>query len=315
MSSHLLRRVALSSLLLTTLVGLNAAGTGATDKVFPLTLKDAQGTAITLSAAPKAIISLTLPTDEILIELVDQSRIKAIDSFATDAGISNIAAWAKAFPTKIAGEKEKIIALQPDLVFVASWKEPEFIAALREAKIPVFVFKTPDNFDELTTLVTQMAAVTGETAKGKALLATVEKRLAAVATKLKGVAAKPTVLSYSFWGSTYAKGTSFEALIEKAGLVNVATKAGLSGWPQVSKEQVLALDPDVILLPSWSYDGSSDAAKFLADFVADPVFAGLKAVKNKRVLVMQDKHLQSTSQYMADAVEDLAKAGYPALFR
>lgn len=313
MSSHLLRRVALSSLLLTIVV----AGVAGTDKTFPLTLKDAQGTTVTLPAAPKAIISLSLPTDEILIDLVDKSRIKAIDTFAADPGISNIAAWAQAFPTKIAGEKEKIIALQPDLVFIASWKEPEFIAALREAKVPVFVFKTPDNFDELTTLVSQMAALTGETAKGKALLAAVDKRLAAVATKVKGIAAdkRPTVLSYSFWGSTYAKGTSFEALVEKAGLVNVATKAGLSGWPQLSKEQILALDPDLILLPSWSYDGSSDPQKYLAGFLADPVFAGLKAVKNKRVLVMQDKHLQSTSQYMADAVEDLAKAGYPALFR
>jgi iron complex transport system substrate-binding protein len=310
MSSHLLRRTA-SALLAVAL----AFGASATDKSFPLTLKDAGGTPVTLATPPKAIISITLPSDEILVELVDKSRLRAIDSFAADPGISNIAEWARTFPNKIAGEKEKIIALQPDLVFVASWKEPEFVAALREAKVPVFVFKTPDNFDELDALILQMATLTGETAKGKSLMASVDNRLANVAAKLKGTTKKPTVLSYSFWGSTFAKGTSFQALVEKAGLVNVATKAGMVGWPQVSKEQILALNPDLIVLPSWSYDGSSDPQKFLAEFVSDPVFASLGAIKNKRVIVMQDKHLQATSQYMADAVEDLARAGYPELFR
>jgi iron complex transport system substrate-binding protein len=285
------------------------------DPGFPVTLQDATGAWLTLTSAPKAIVSLTLTTDEILVDLVDPGRLRAIEAFAADPGISNIAAFAQGFPTKITAEKERLIALQPDLVFVADWKEKEFVQALRDAKIPVFVFHSPDNFDQLKQAIHQVATLVGEQAQGKAQWARVEARLAAVAAKVKAVPGKrPTILSYSFWGSTYAKGTSFDALVEKAGLVNAATQAGLSGWPQLSKEQVLALDPDVIALPSWSSDGKDDPVKFREAFVNDPVFAGLQAVKNHRVVVLPDRHLQSTSPFMADGVEDLARVGYPTLF-
>lgn len=289
----------------------------AADPGYPLTITDATGFSLTLAAKPKAIASLTLATDEILVDLVDPSRLAGIDVYATDPGISNVADFAKSFPVKLSGEKEKIIALQPDLVFVASWKEKEFVQALRDAKIPVFVFETPDNFTKLAAAITQIAALVGEPAKGKALQARIDSRLAAVAAKTKDIPAakRPTVLFWTFYGSTYAKGTNYDAEAEKAGLVNVATKAGMSGWPQLSKEQILALDPDIITMPSWSYDGKTDPAKYLADFVGDPVFAGLKAVRNKRVFIMPDKHLQATSQYMVDGVEDLARAAYPELFK
>jgi iron complex transport system substrate-binding protein len=282
---------------------------------YPLTVKDATGTSVTLASAPKAIVSLTLTTDEILVDLVDPGRLRAIETFAADPGISNIAGFAQSFPTKITAEKERLIALNPDLVFVADWKEKEFVQALRDAKIPVFVFHSPDNFDQLKDAITQVATLVGEDSQGKAVWEGVDSRLAAVAAKVKAAGGKrPTILSYSFWGSTYARGTSFDALVDKAGLVNAATQAGLSGWPQLSKEQVLALDPDIIALPSWSSDGKDDPGKFRDGFLNDPVFAGLKAVKNHRVFVLPDRHLQSTSPHMADGVEDLARVGYPALF-
>jgi iron complex transport system substrate-binding protein len=283
---------------------------------YPLTVQDASGYRLTLAAPPRAIVSLTLTTDEILSDLVDGSRFKAIDSFAADPGISNIVAFARTVPLKLSADKEKIIALRPDLVFLAEWKEKEFIQTLHEAKIPVFVIPTPDTFEKLKSVVAELAALVGEPARGKVLWASLDRRLNAVSTKLRSVPAgrRLTVLSYSFSGSTYARGTSFDELSSKAGLINVASRAGLSGWPQLSKEKVLELDPDVITLPSWSYDGKTDPSQFRDALMNDPVFSSLKAVKTKKIFVMQDNHLQATSQYMVDAVEDLARAAYPELF-
>jgi iron complex transport system substrate-binding protein len=278
---------------------------------YPVTIKDAWGTELTLAAKPKAILSLTLTTDELLFDLVELSRLLALEGFATDPGISNIADKAALVPGRITADKEKILALSPDLVLVADWKEKEFVQSLRDAKVPVFVFRSPNSFADLKTAVTQIAALVGEPARGKALLDKVDARLAAVAARTKTWTTKPTVLSYSFEGSTYGRGTSFDALVTAAGLVNAASQAGLEGWPQLSKEQVLAFDPDVIVLPSWSWDGKDDPQKFLAAFEADPAFAGLTAVRTHHVVILPDKHLQATSQYMADGVEDLARAARP----
>jgi len=250
-----------------------------------------------------------------LSALVDKSRFKAVDAFALDPAISNVADFAKTIP-KLSAEKEKIIALGPDLVLVADWKEREFIQSLRDAKIPVFVFKDPSSFVMVKSLVTQLAALVGEPNRGRELLAALEKRLGAVAAKVGSLPAsrRQTVLFYGFSASTFARGTSFDDVAVRAGVVNLATKVGLSGWPQLSKEKILELDPDLIVLPNWSYDGKNDPTRFHDEFVSDPVFASLKAVKNKRVFVMPDKHLQATSQFMVDGVEDLAKAAYPDLF-
>jgi iron complex transport system substrate-binding protein len=310
----MLRHLSLPLLALFSL-GLTALASAA--PLFPVTVKDAWGTPVTVQAAPRAILSLTLPTDEILFDLVTPDRIRAIEVFAADPGISNIADRVSAVPLRVAGERERVLALSPDLVFVADWKEKDFVQALREAGVTVFVVSTPSDFVGLAAEVKAIGTLVGEPAKADTLLAKVNARLAAVANRVKDVPAgsRPTVLSYSFWASTYAKGTSFDALVTQAGLVNAATKAGLEGWPQLSKEQVIALDPDIIALPSWSYDGKNDPEAFRAAFVADPAFAGLKAVRTGRVLVMPDKHLQATSQYMVDGVEDLARAAWPERFR
>ncbi len=283
---------------------------------FPVTVKDAKGFSLTVPAAPRAIVSLTLATDELLLDLVEPSRLKAIDTFAADPGISNIAAWAKTFPTRITGDKEAVLALRPDLVLVADWKDKEFVQTLRDAGTPLFVFRAPRNFDELTAAITELAQLVGEPQKGRQLIAKIQARLAAVADKTKrlGPGPRPSLLFYSFSGSTYGRGTSADALVTAAGLVNAASRAGLSGWPTLSREQLLLLDPDIIVLPSWDYEGKTDSAAQRHRFMADPALAGLKAIRNDRVLVLDDRHLDSTSQYMVDGVEDLARAAWPGLW-
>jgi iron complex transport system substrate-binding protein len=284
---------------------------------YPLTVKDYSGTEVTIEKKPEAIISLTLATDEMLMEMVDKSTIKATTIYADDPDLSNIIDIAKDFPVKLESQIEKIIELQPDLVFVADWKEKEFIQQLRDAKLTVYIFKAPTTFDELYKAITDIAELTREVEKGKVLVNNVKSKLKEIDDKVKTL--KPeeqlTVLDYSFFGSTYAKGTSFDEITVNAGVINSATKAGLEGWPNISKEQLLELDPDIILLHDWSYDKKTDPQQFAETFKKDKTFAGLKAVKNNRVYIMQDKHMQDNSQFMALGVEDLAKVAYPDLFK
>jgi len=282
-----------------------------------VTLHDAWGTPVTVDKAPEAIVSLTLATDEILVELVDPKRLAAIDSFSADPGISNISAFAQTFPNKISGERETILALRPDLVLVADWKERDFIQTLRDAGLRVFVVKAPETFAQLRQAVTALAVLVGEPGRGKDLLDKIDRRLAAIDAKVESIepTQRLTVLAYSFSGTTLGRGTSFDALVSRAGLINAAGRAGIVGWPSISKEQILQLDPDIIALPSWSYDGKNDANEYRDRFLKDPVFSSLKAVKSKRVVVFSDRHMDSNSQYMVDGVEDLAGTAWPQLFR
>ncbi len=285
---------------------------------FPLTVTDDAGSKITLQSKPQDIISLTLGTDEMLLKLVDKSRIKALTYLADDKGLSNIVEEAKAISNKLQGDNaESVIALQPDLVIVADYTKKEFVQQLLDAKLTVYKVRTPNTIDEVKRVVNNLAQLTGEKAKGTELNSWIDEKLKAVSDKLSAL--KPEqklgIMDYSEMGSTSGKGTNFDDIVTRAGLVNVAAKAGLEGWPQLSKEKIVTFDPDLIMVPSWTYDKNNSTDKIIAKIKGDKALAALKAIKNNRIITSIYAHMSSVSQNMALAVEDVAKAAYPDLFK
>lgn len=291
---------------------------------FPLTVKDAGGTEVTIAKEPSKIVSLTLGTDEMLLGdaslpgLTDAGRIASVTTFAVDPGVSNVADAAKKIPnTFLSKDAEKIIALQPDLIFVDTWADANFIKQLRDAGLTVYTFKTPSNIEEQKGVILEIAHVVGADEKGKAIVDWMDGRLKEVGDRL--AALKPeeklTLLDYSEMGSTSGKGTNTDDILTRAGVVNVAAKAGLEGWPQINKENIVEWNPDVILLPSWYYDQKNSLDGMKASLKGDKSLAGVKAIAGDRLITVSYPHMSAISQYVVLAVEDMAKAVYPDLFK
>lgn len=293
------------------------AATTVSASVFPLTVKDAGGYETTITEKPVKIVSLTLGTDEMLLDIVDKSRIASLTPYADDPGVSNIADKVKDIPTRLKSEAEKVLALQPDLVFIDTWADENFVKQLRNAKIPVYVFKTPSNIEEQINVVREVAHVVGEDAKGEEIVSWMNGILGAVDEKVKTLSAEQrlTVLDYSEMGSTSGKGTNFDDIITRAGLVNSASKAGLEGWPNLSKEKIVEWNPDIILIPSWYYDKSKDINSLSALIKNDKTLQTVNAVKNDKILALPYNHMSAISQYVVLGVQDAAKAAYPDLFK
>ena len=91
----------------------------------------------------------------------------------------------------------------------------------------------------------------------------------------------------------------------------------VDSWGQVplSKEKLIELDPDILVLPGWVYGKPRGAADFYRQVTSDPALRGLKAVRSRRVLRMPENLRATTSQYIVDAIEFLARAAYPELWR
>lgn len=285
---------------------------------FPLTVTDDAGTKITLQSKPQNIVSLTLGTDEMLLKLVGKSRIKAVTYLADDKGISNISEEVKSISNKLNSDNsEKVIALQPDLVIVADYTKKEFVQQLLDAKLTVYRVRTPNSIDEVKRVITNLSQLTGEKAKGIELNSWIDDKLKSVSDKLSALKPeqKLSIMDYTEMGSTSGKGTNFDDIVTRAGLVNVASKAGLEGWPQLSKEKIVTFDPDLIMVPSWTYDKNNSTEKIIEKIKSDKSLASLKAIKNNRIITSNYLHMSSVSQNMVLAVEDVAKAAYPDLFK
>jgi iron complex transport system substrate-binding protein len=285
---------------------------------YPLKVKDATGYTVTIKKKPVKIIPLSLGSSEILFSVVDLKRITAISNFADDANVSNINVQAKMIKKRAStANTENIIALGPDLVLLDSWTDSKFVKQLRDAKITVYIFKTPSSIDEDKAIVKDLAHMVGEDSKGTEIINWMDTKLKAIENKLKALkpGKKLTVLDYSEMGSTSGKGTNFDDVVTRAGLINLASKNGLEGWPQISKEVIIKYDPDILSIPGWFYDPANNEKNFVDKIIKDKSLAGVKAVKNRKIIAITYKHIASVSQYAVLGVEDTAKAAYPELFK
>jgi len=300
-----------SAILLFALPGFAADQAG-----FPLTVRDDRGTALTLEKKPQRIVSLTLPTDEMLLSLVDSSRLAAITTLSADRVLSNVVDLAAKVPVKLTLNVEKVISLRPDLVLVAPWSDAAQVTLMRNAGLPVYIMAGATTVDEVEQKIERLATMTGETERGSAIIETMQGKLRSVAQRVATVpeGKRLRVLDYASWGGAQGRGSSWDEIVRRAGLINAAAPFSTDEWNQVplSREKLLTLDFDVLVLSGGMYGRTGQP--YDAQILGDPALRSLKAVKTHRVYVIPESLKDATSQYIADAVEWLARTAYPDLF-
>jgi len=287
---------------------------------WPRTVTDDMGASLALAKKPQKIVSVTLPTDEILLALVQKSRIAAVTGFSEDASVSNVASQVFDVPVKLPQlNVETIVSLKPDLVFVADWTEPASVAQLRNAGLTVYLFKSPLTVREIEDRISRIGTAVGEEETAKRLVQWMDGRLAAVAKSLTALAParQLTVMDYNTWGTSMGRGSSWDEIVRLAGLRNAVAdlKADQYGSVPVSKEKILLLDPDILMVPAWVYGDPAGSETFYKSVLEDPALRSLKAVKTGRVHRMAENVKTATSQYIVFAVEDLARYAYPDMFK
>ena len=256
------------------------------------------------------IISLTLSGDEMLLGLVSENRIAGLSGkINEDKEISNIADKAKKFP-KVESNEEILISLEPDLIITADWlsKKTNHLSELTGAK--VYIYKTANSYEEQKKLIRDLAILVEEKENGEKLIANMDNRLKTlqnkIAKKYKGP--KPRILMYTTFGSTSGKNTTFDDMVRLINGINVISEAGINKYQDISKEKIIELNPDIIIVPiAKKYDNVAKVSKL---FFEDPSLKNVKAVKNKKVYFVQYKDISATSQYMIDNIENLAKVVY-----
>ena len=273
---------------------------------FPVTVKDGLDNDVTVSAKPVKIVSLTLGTDEIMLDLVGPERLIGVTYNASDATQSNIAARPELAQIKntVDATPEQVIALEPDLVFAAVWTKPEVIDQIKQAGITVFVVGNFTSIPAMRENVLTIGKLVGEPDKAAAMAAEMDAKLAEIAGKIGARTVKPSVLYYNPAGWVAGKATTPDDIIKQAGGVNAA--AELDDWQQISPEKVIELNPDFVILSAFVTED---------EFLKNPAFAGLDAVKDGTAVAITDAHMSATSQYTVLAVEDVAKLLYPDAFK
>jgi iron complex transport system substrate-binding protein len=200
------------------------------------------------SAIPRRIISHTLASDEILLDLVPTDRIVGVTTLVDDPEISNVAGKYPAnIPRLNEASAERIIGLAPDLVCVAPHNSIDFVNLLKSSGLPVYYNEAVNTIDEVEAGIAKLGERVGEPEKGHQLAARVRQRRNQVAEKVRDVRERPRVL---FWSAGFTAGapSTIDDLIREAGGRNVAAELGLGASAEIAPEQMVAADPDYLLL-------------------------------------------------------------------
>lgn len=277
------------------------------------TVTDTQGYKINFQAKPQRIISMSISTDEILIDLVDTKRIVAFSCLVDDPGISNIVERAQAVADRVDGQSsEAIMALRPDLILIPDFVKPEVIQALRDMDLHVYVYATPKSIDDVKQCIRYLAAAVGERERGELMVADMEKRLQTVEQQIGDIpeAQQERVVFLRSNGAYYSPQASFNDVCKHAKVRNALAETGYDKPVYITQEEIVRLNPDAFILSGWNYDGKHDPEQMEQEVLENPGYKTTAAIKNKRVLTLPAAHLQCVSQYIVYAVEDMAKAVY-----
>ena len=277
---------------------------------FPRTITDGSGHAVTIAHKPQRIVSLTLATDEILLSLVDTTRVRAVTYLAADSLWTNVSEQAKQVAHTVQSDPEQIIALEPDLVLAATYNDPAHLKLLRDAGVPVVVVSLFDSVAQVADNIRFVARLTGDEARAEELIAAMAKRLARIEAQVAKAEVKPRVLFYTAFGSSAGPGSTFSDIVRRAGGVNLGDEALDGPFGEISLEKIVELNPDVIITDEFAPE---DNAEWRETFANHPALANVNAKRNGRIYTVPARHLSTLSHYIVAGVYDVARLLHPEL--
>ena len=277
---------------------------------FPKTLIDRTGIQFVLKKPPTRIISATLATDHILSDLINPQRLVAISSYVDYPSLSNIVGFYNKNIARSEGEIESMLALQPDLVFIASYSNPETVRYLLRSAIPVVRLSEFNSFADIFNNIRIVANVTGTKAQGEVIIHNLQQRIAFIKAQVKDKP-KPRVLYYDLNGYSVGGNSLMDEAIQLSGGINVASGILADGENKISEELAISLQPDVIVMNQWVFNQANGEQSPAAILSNKKAWADVPAIKNNRLYAVPGTWLRSISQHRIKGVEAIAKLLHP----
>ncbi len=244
---------------------------------------------------PQNIISLTLASDEILVDIVgDRKKIAALTYFSTDPLISNVVDKAQGI-AQVRANLEQVISRSPDLVIVANHTNPNIRTHLEAAETKVLTLHEIVSLESIEKNIELVGAAVCEEAAAKNLVKEMKRQIADARTKIPNYAKAPKVLFYGSPGFTVGRNSTINDIIESSGAINLPARLGLVGYSNISTEYIIQNNPDLVLTSSYN----PSHPDFVGQMFKNPAF------RDKKIIVIEGKHLDAASHYAARAVADL----------
>ncbi len=266
---------------------------------------DQVGRTLVVPENPTRVIALAPSITEIIYDLGQEKILVGVTQYSTHPS------EAESLPrvgSYVRLDIEKIIALKPDLCLAIKDGNPKHtVDKIVSLGIPVYVID-PRNLLQIMDTITRLGSLLHAEQAAAELVADMEKRIDRVQTLVKNTQNKPRVFFQIDAEPLFSAGnnTFIHELIELAGGINTA--AGEDPYPRYSWEDILMLQPEIVLISSMAGGlAPEDLVKSWRRWNQ------LSAVNNDQVFVVDAELFDRPTPRLVDGLEAIAVIIHPEL--
>ena len=267
---------------------------------------DQLGRQVNVPDDPQRIVSLAPNITEIIFALGQEHRLKGVTRY------SDFPPQAAKLPkvgSYVHLDLERIVALKPDLCIAIRDGNPQAVPQrLESLKIPVYAVD-PKNLETIMETIIEIGKILNADEKTKLLVQDMRSRIQRVKSLVAKDNHRPGVFFQIGISPIVSVGTPtfMNDLIVLAGGTNLA--AGPIPYPRFSREQVLALSPEVFIITSMARAEVFEQVK--AEWNRWP---NLPAVRNQRIFLEDSNLFDRPTPRLVDGLELLVRLIHPELF-
>lgn len=272
----------------------------------------------------KGIYKMVDGTSETVILDHKAERIVAVGPNAADlaselAGDSVVASTAAPYQSsngvkqRVALDVKAIAALKPDIVIVEDDDgTTDLVRPLREAGIKVALLRAPKTVKEVEDQTRNVGQLLGRADKAESLITTMMNYIRDTESLrfARRDDPKKTVAVYNENGLYGAPDTLIQDMLKYVNVDNAATKAGVKWSYMGKKDDLIKVDPDVIIVPTDVKVPGFNRDAVLNSYYNDPALKNVKAIKNKKVVIISNEAMMAKTYHIGRGIYNMAQFVY-----
>ena len=202
---------------------------------------------------PLRVMSINQCTDQLVLALLPPGRIASVTWLSRDPRASRMANEAGRVGVNH-GLAEEVLDQNPDLVVAGSFTTPALRGMLKRLGYPMIEVDHANSLDDIRRTTRQVAAAVGEEARGEALIAEMDRKLADLA---RDPGPPIRVVAWDRSGFSAGEGSLFDAVLEAAGARNLAREELARSYRRPGIEVLLEAQPTLLVQGSVDAKGAS----------------------------------------------------------
>lgn len=272
----------------------------------------------------KGIYKMVDGTSETVILDHKAERIVAVGPNAADlaselAGDSVVASTAAPYQSsngvkqRVALDVKAIAALKPDIVIVEDDDgTTDLVRPLREAGVKVVLLRAPKTVKEVEDQTRNVGQLLGRADKAESLITTMMNYIRDTESLrfARRDDPKKTVAIYNENGLYGAPDTLIQDMLKYVNVDNAATKAGVKWSYMGKKDDLIKVDPDVIIVPADVKAPGFNRDAVLNSYYNDPALKNIKAIKNKKVVIISNEAMMAKTYHIGRGIYNMAQFVY-----